>query len=45
MNKSEAELVTRKIKRMEKEIALGKRKVESLEEVLKKYPYLCLAKK
>ncbi|MEW6329798.1 MAG: hypothetical protein AB1468_06845 [Candidatus Micrarchaeota archaeon] len=40
----EAELVARKIERIEEEIASGKRKTESLEDVLKKYPHLRSAK-
>jgi hypothetical protein len=37
---TEDELVARKIQKIEDEIASGKRKTESLEQVFKKYPHL-----
>ncbi|MFH0817290.1 MAG: hypothetical protein V1909_01515 [Candidatus Micrarchaeota archaeon] len=40
VERAEDELVARKIQKIEDEIASGKRKTESLEQVFKKYPHL-----
>ena len=37
---AEDELVAKKVQKIEEEIASGKRKTESLEQVFKKYPHL-----